>query len=148
MLSHETYTFHAIDDFPGIKDPKERLEAALEFGIRITESRNLDFSDIRSRSGPFFRFKMRAKGLVLGLNNDSSFFIRKVVIPANSNIELHYYDLATGRESVAEIYRKPGLNICFKSGWRRNLNMYIHVICTRENHVAVLDRFGARTDIA
>lgn len=139
-----TFRFKAIEDFTKKETFDERELSALSKGIRIMFYRNFTPRDLHAVSGPLFGFRLQIKKIIFGLHDSRTLFIREVVIPPNSNIELHYYDIARQEEYVAEVERHPGLNITFKSGYHHRLYDEVHIICTRDGGVMVLDRNGQK----
>lgn len=137
-----TYRFRANEDFAEKEDFDKRELSALANSVRIAAYRNLQPRDIRAVNGPLFSFRFRLKEMILGLHDSRTLFIRDVVIPPNSNIELHYYDIVRQKEYIAEVVRHPGLNLDLRSGhYFRNVRS-AYIICTRDGGVMVIDGSG------
>lgn len=128
----DNYVFTALDDFSRLSDLDSKLNSAKEFGIRIVECKGLQWNDWRVKKGPLLRFRRRASDLLFGNDSEDRFFIRKVEAHKNSNIRLYYHEIATGKDAIIEIKRKPGLCLTFRTG--RDHDWYIDVFsrCTRE----------------
>ncbi len=142
----KSFVFTALDDFRANTNPEQQLDAAQEFGIRIIHDNGLQKSDYKVISGPFWRFRLHADRLIKGVDDDCSFFIRKVEATTNSSTKLYYYDLKTGKEAIIAIKRRPGLHLSFCSGRHRGLFLVVDMMCSEENHLCFLS-FGDRFDI-
>lgn len=138
-----TYRFQAIEDFAEKEDFDSRKLSALAYGVRIMSYRNFEPRDLRVVSGPW-GLKFKLKRLLFGFHDNDTLFIREVVIPPNSNIELHYYDIVRQKEYVAEVVRRPGLNLDLRSGYHLGNRNTAYIICARDGGVSILDKDGRR----
>lgn len=143
---HEEFVFTALANFRANKDPEAQLDSAKEFGIRIVYNNGIQESDYRVVEGPYLRFRRKARWLLTGIDDDCSFFIRKVEATENSNTKLYYYDLKTGRDAIIEIFRRPGLHLTFRSGQLGDAHLDVDMMCTRDCHLCFLS-LGDRFDV-
>ena len=144
--NYEDFVFTALANFRANKDPEAQLDSAKEFGIRIVYNNGIKESDYNVVEGPYWRFRRKARWLLMGVDDDCSFFIRKVEATKDSSTKLYYYDLKTGKEAIIAIKRRPGLHLSFCSGRHRGLFLVVDMMCSKENHLCFLS-FGDRFDI-
>ena len=145
-FNNEDFVFTALANFRANKDPEAQLEDAKEFGIRIVYGCDLTESDYNILEGPYWRFRRRINSLIMGVDDDCSFFIRKVEATSNSSTKLYYYDLKTGRDAIVEILRRPGLHLTFRSGRSRDMRLDVDMMCSRDYHLCFLSN-GDRFDV-
>lgn len=141
---HEEFVFTALANFRANKDPEAQLDSAKEFGIRIVYNNGIQESDYRVVEGPYLRFRRKARWLLMGVDDDCSFFIRRVEATKDSSTKLYYYDLKTGRDAIIEIFRRPGLHLTFRSGQSGDVHLDVDMMCTQDYHLCFLscgDRF-------
>lgn len=134
----ESFVFTSLVDFRAENDPDQQYLDANEFGIRIINCNGLRSSDYKVRKGPLFRFRMRVSELITGVDNNCSFFIRRIEVHKDSNLKLYYYDLETKKDAIIEIKRRPGLRLTFCSGKRNDIHIEVDVMHTKKNKVRIM----------
>jgi len=135
---HDSFVFTALNDFRAEDDPNLQLASAHEFGIRIIACNGLRRDDWRVISGPFWRFRTRAREVIMGDDPRHEFFIRRIETADNPTIRLFYFDLKTQQDAIVEIRCRPGLAMTFRSGKNPNYRLDVYSMCSHENQLSFL----------